>query len=85
MIHNISEEDAGNYICSSGGRDSTTVVVISDVVPRFRGKRDSFAVISTDLNKTAYFEFNLDVKLKPESADGTAQHGLNLFLTLKQN
>ena len=70
MIENISEEDAGSYICSADGRDSSTVVVVSDVVPRFRGKRDSYAVVPTDLNRSAYFEFDLGVDFKPESTDG---------------
>ena len=66
----MSENDAGNYICSHNGRDSTTVLVVADVVPRFRGRRDSYAVLPSNLHKTAYFELDMDIRFKPESANG---------------
>lgn len=70
IIDNVGENDAGNYICTYDGRDSTTVIVVADVVPRFRGRRDSYAVVPTNLHKTAYFELDIDVRFKPESPNG---------------
>lgn len=90
MLENVKEEDAGSYICSANGEDIVTILQVSGVVPRFRGRRDSYAVVPTTLAKTAYTDFDLDVKFKPEADNGKPleyaieRNSICLFRLLKQ-
>ncbi|XP_055335566.1 basement membrane-specific heparan sulfate proteoglycan core protein-like [Paramacrobiotus metropolitanus] len=71
IIENVQEEDAGHYICKINGQTSETILYVSGVVPRFRGRRDSYAVMPTALNRVSQKpDFEMDVRFKPEEGSG---------------
>jgi len=81
-LYNVTEKSAGLYFCSATNEnvrmDVPTVLVVTGVVPSFRGA-DSYLAFPTLLN--TYLELNVEVHFKPESADGT-RNSSTIFVRL---
>lgn len=80
-LYNVTENSAGLYFCSAVNEnirmDVPTVLVVTGVVPSFRGT-DSYLAFPTLLN--TYLELNLEIHFKPELADGIKTYCYTLFL-----
>ena len=65
-------EHAGMYVCTSRNAqtstDTTTVLLVTDVVPSFGASPDSFVALETIPD--AYLSFDVELSFRPAVADG---------------
>lgn len=71
-LYNITEKNAGLYLCTASNElvrtDIPTVLVVTGIVPSFRGS-DSYLAFPALPN--AYLTLSIEVHFKPETGDGT--------------